>query len=363
MLIYQKYIIRSIFGPLFFSVLAVTGIVWLSQILRLGYLFETKILLVEFLLITLLIIPSLVHSILPLALLYSSLYCYNILKINKEIIALKASGINIRQLIYPLLYVSTLVSLFAIINASIIMPLSYHTLKEKIFQHKNSFVCSVIAPGIFTPLSKNLVLFLNDKKAPREFGDIIIFDHRSDGPPSILFAKKGEIRGQEFSTQFYLIEGMRHSFSKSGSFEIMNFDRFNITLNQSESQKRGYIDQDVMEMYIWDLLHPRNLSREKSIKFIAEGHGRISWCAMSILVPLLAICISLRVEFRRKETIIHILKACSIPIIFVSAHFVILSISYKYIIANYFLYINLCCGISYIYFLSAGKNLNTKSIL
>ncbi|MDX1924686.1 MAG: LptF/LptG family permease [Rickettsiaceae bacterium] len=354
-MIYQKYIIRSILVPFFYALIILTGITWLGQVLRLIYLFEKQILLTEFLVLTLLIVPSLLHSILPFALVYSALYAYSNLKTNKEIIVLKSAGINLHDLMHPLVRVCLVVSVISIVNGSTIMPFSYNILKEKLYIYRGNFASSKIEEGIFSPLSKNLVLFLNKKVSARKFSGIILFDYRNHGSPAILFADQGEMIDSGDAIKLMLSSGSRQSFGKAGIFEIMKFERFNVSILDEKINERGENEKDSLERYIWELLNPKHPDKSKKIRFIAEGNGRIVWSLMNILLPISAICIFLRQEFRRKESLVYLLKSFGFALIFVVLHFATLSASFKAQYMNYILYLNLVMGIGITYYLSADR--------
>ncbi|MDX1916362.1 MAG: LptF/LptG family permease [Rickettsiaceae bacterium] len=360
MLIYQKYIIKSIFPHLLFAAGILSIIIWLSQVLRLAYLFETKIFIFEFITITLLILPSLIHSILPLALLYSFIFSYNNLKANKEIVAFKSAGLSIRNLLHPFIIVSLLVFCISIINASILMPYSYNLLKQKIQVHKNRFATAAIEEGMFTQLSKKLVIFLNKKISTTQFKGIILFDYGGDGPPSILLASEGKIIDQSGIIKFNLLDGVRQSFSSVGNLEILSFDKFNVKLNNSQIVEGNSKKRDMNEKYIWELLWNNNTDEGVKLKHIAEGNNRIAWSLMCIILPLVSVVVLLRNEYRRMESILFTLKAVACSLFFALIYFIILSANYKYHILNIALYINFIFGLIFIEFFSLGKNLDSK---
>ncbi|MEX2648259.1 MAG: LptF/LptG family permease, partial [Alphaproteobacteria bacterium] len=84
-----RYIARQVTGALVFVTVALTGVVWLSQSLRFVDLIVNKGLSVlAFLTLTLLLLPTFLALILPIALFCAALYTYSRLVADREVVAL-----------------------------------------------------------------------------------------------------------------------------------------------------------------------------------------------------------------------------------------------------------------------------------
>lgn len=351
MLIYERYIIKSVITPLFYCVVILTGMAWLTQVLRMLFLFEKFVVFQEFIFITSLIIPSLINSILPFAVLYSSLFAFNNLKINKEIIVLESAGLDRKKLVLPLLKLYGSIALIALLNSSLIMPYSYNILKDKLHLYKSTFASSVVEEGIFNSLSKNVVLYLNKKTNDNKLEGIVIFDYRN-GNHSVILAKEGKMLFKKDVPGIYLTDGNRQSFNQNGAFEVMNFDKFRVNLAKEKLITRDFDDKDTMELYIWELLSPWSYTSKPPQKFLAEGNGRVIWALMNILAPISAICIFLRADFNRKSYTKYIIKSFVYSLVFVAMHFIFLSLSAKNSLYIFACYGNLIVGFLFFYFLT-----------
>ena len=97
-----RYILRQLVGPFLFVTLTLTGIVWLTQSLRFLELIINRGLSVGgFLYLTLLLLPSFLTIILPIAAFTSILYVYYRLEIDSEIIVMRAAGLSHTTLMRP----------------------------------------------------------------------------------------------------------------------------------------------------------------------------------------------------------------------------------------------------------------------
>ena len=101
---FSLYIMRQILGPLTLLTFGFTGVIWLTQSLRFVDLIVNKGLsLGLFLYMTLLLLPSLLAIILPVALFAAVLYAYHQLISDREIVVLKAATLSHARLAGPAL--------------------------------------------------------------------------------------------------------------------------------------------------------------------------------------------------------------------------------------------------------------------
>ena len=348
--IYSRYVIRSIITPQIFCLIILTAIVWLAQILRMIFLFEKNIDFMDFIEVIGFLLPSLVHTILPFATLYASLYVYNSMKINKELVVLENAGFTPAALISPLLKLGAVTALIGIINGAYILPKTYSTMKDRVSYYRSNFTSNLIQEGMFNNLTKNVVLFLNKKNSHTDVEGIILFDYRNSKQQVIMFADKGKINLSHKSMTFDLINGQRQILNGSGSLEVMAFEKFKITINNDKSNNRKFEDRDLQEHYLWELLFPRKITKKSFATMFAEGNNRLVWPLFNLALPLAAISIFLKGEFNRKEYSKQFIKSFIAALIFISFHFVAVRCAAKNEIMNILVYINLLLafGVYYI---------------
>lgn len=361
MLIYERYIIRSVTIPFLFSLVILTCLVWMTQLLKLVFILEKNVFFLDFLLMSMMVIPSLIHSVMPFSILYSSIFAINNLKINKEIIALETAGLNRNKISRPIIILTLTIASFALINSLIIMPLSYRSLKDKLHFFKSNFTSSIIEDGMFNTISKNVILYINKKSINNNFEGIVVFDNRKE-QNSVLIAKNGEIVNNAKTTSLNLYNGSKQTINNKNTFELMMFDKFKVGLIQEKSSDRSFSERDIQELTIIDLLFPGKEVTKTKEALYAEASGRIIWALMNILLPFSAISLFLRTDFNRKGYNKYILKSILYSLIYVAMHFIALSLSTKN--SNYlvFLYINLVLGFYISYRLTFNKNPAMQSL-
>ncbi len=356
MQIFERYIIQSTFISLIYCLIILTGIVWLSQILKLLFLFEKEVNLLEFLELAFLILPLLVHSILPFAMLYASLYVYNNMKMNKELVVFENAGMNYRILTKPIFKLGLVLVFISIINSTYIMPKSYNALKDKLSLYRNNFVISTIQEGVFNNISKHLVVYLSKKVAGVKYDGLILFDSRNPNNPSILMAKHGEMFLQNGAVNLNLQKGQRQSINEKGIFEMMSFDKSSINILTEKTKIRHINDKDINELYIWELLSSNTGSSKSKTKLLSEGNNRLIWPVLNLILPLIAISMFLKADFNRKHYLKNVVKSLLCSTIFVMVHFFAVNLAIKDPIFNYLMYANILAGFAIYHFLTKVKN-------
>lgn len=343
MSIFERYITRSLLAPIIFIMAILSSILWFSQMLRLINLFDKNISLIEFISTSFLIVPFLMHSVLPFSVIYSVIYVFNNFKINKELVILEVNGFKRDKLIYPVLKLCSIVAFLGLFNSSFIMPLAYSNLKNKIYTLNSKFISSIIQPKVFNNLSKTLVLYVDSKNIRKDMKGIILFDYKDAKNTIIYISKSGSIEFNNEEIILSLKMGSRQSFGKLNSKEIINFDKFTVKTSTANFDTRK--KRDNLELIIWDLLFPLFKSENLHNSYIAEGHNRILWPLMSIILPMISLSYFLRLEFNRKNYITPLVKSFFAGIIFVIIHLYLVSLASNNLSIIKYLYFNYLSGI------------------
>jgi lipopolysaccharide export LptBFGC system permease protein LptF len=111
MKVLTRYLLRAHIGPLFFAFLALTGVILINTLAKelanlAGKGLETRIFF-EFFILSL---PANVALTLPMAVLVAVLYAFSQLAAENEITALKASGVDLRRAVLPLVLVAGMIA-------------------------------------------------------------------------------------------------------------------------------------------------------------------------------------------------------------------------------------------------------------
>jgi lipopolysaccharide export system permease protein len=356
--------------PLVGVILTMVGLVWLSQIVKLIYLIDRGVSFKEFMFLVTLVLPSLIFTILPFAMIIGVLIGYNHLSYDRELIALSNSGLSSFSLVRPVLNVAVFVTIIGYFISLYLLPMSYSVLKSNLQHFRENYASNLVQERVFTRISKNVTLYVDEKKSGGLLKGVILFDNRSEGHNAILFAKSGRIRFYAGVPLFELNNGTRQEVDQFGKMTKMHFgilsvalgsDRCNADIiaesvdeNELKRKCNSIIDpasRDLNEHFIGELFRPNyKLSNERMIKLKSEGHQRIIWPLYSLALTSLALGIFMQKPYSRRGNGAILLKAGLAVAVVIGLHFAARNASSKLEIMNVLSYVNIaiCFGMSYL---------------
>ena len=136
----DRYIFRQLFATTLFVAIALTGVVWLTQSLRFVEMIVNRGLSASlFLYFTMLLLPSFLAIILPVALFVAVVFTYNRLLVDSELVVLRAGGYSQYSLARPAMTLTLIVMLVCSALTLYFMPASYREFKDLQYTLRNSY--------------------------------------------------------------------------------------------------------------------------------------------------------------------------------------------------------------------------------
>lgn len=294
MQIYNKYIARSLFLPLLVITIILTGIIWLTQSLRFIDLIVNKGLGVStFLYLSLLLIPSLLMLILPVAMFVATLMVYNKFISDSELIVFKAAGLSRTRLAVPAFIVAMSVTAFTYFISLYLLPVSYREFKETQSFIRNNYASVLLQEGVFSTPTKGLTVYIESRGDDGVLEGILVHDGRSEEKPVTYMAQQGRLVKTASGPRFEMVNGNRQEIDKEkGNLSVLYFDSYPFDLSVY-AEDGGKEVKTSEERYINELFYPEESVGKDYGKFVAEGHYRITWP----LFPLVFACIALAALF------------------------------------------------------------------
>ncbi|MDF2964721.1 MAG: putative permease [Rickettsiaceae bacterium] len=356
MLIYQKHIFKHLLSLFALTCFVCTGIVWLSQSLKLVYLVTKGLPVSTFFALTLLTLPSLLLTIIPISLFLSTIYYYNKIKHDREMVVMENSGLNYLQIAKPAIYLSIILTLTCYIISLYLLPLSYGKLKSKLNSLKEGYSTSLLHAKTFNPISKNVTLYFDKKFYSGALGGLVIFDFREHDQPAIIFAKLGKLIVKSDSLTFRLAEGSRQHTNLDGQIDLLNFKDLLINIQTRQSDKKR-TSTDIQEKYLYELFSPKDEGNMFRIsKFRAEGHQRLARPLFNIMLIMVGLACIIPEVYNRRSTTKPIIKAVAIAVAIVILNFVLSNLSINNHWLDYFVYLNLMMAVVISYYKLSEKN-------
>lgn len=341
MLIYKKYIAKSLIYPLLALSFVITTMVWVTQILRLLYLIDKGISLTDFLQLIILFLPSLFFMVSPLVSVLSVIYVYSKLQEDRQLIILKASGLSNFSITKPALIIASVITLISYYVSLHLMPLSYNKLKLGLSEFRENYVSNIIDERTFNQISKYITIYVDKKNPNGSLEDIILFDNKVPENHTILFARLGKIVMNDNIPVFHLQDGFRQSFDDHQKITKLHFDHVSIEVKNDNTDKENR-NKTSLEMYIHEMIWPQDsLPEQKKIRLMIDGHQRLIWPFFNYCLVFLGLSVFLNVGYNRRTHAKQMIYTF-VPLIIVAYfHFTFQKIAYQQPIYIFGCYINM----------------------
>jgi lipopolysaccharide export system permease protein len=283
----------------------------------------------HFLNLIILMIPSLLFILLPFATTIAVIYTYNYLSEKRQIIILQNSGLTNIQLASPGLFVALIVTLLSYYISITLLPLSYSKLKTNLNFMKNNYASKIMDEKIFNEISKDITVYFDKRLANGNMQGLVLFDNQDINNQVVLFAKSGAFRIHNNNYIFKLQDGIRQVSDHNGNLTNLSFDSL-IIESVSKNPTHNSYNRDINEYYIHELLTPnKELSKQRRIKLIAEGHQRLIWPLYNFILVFLTLSIFLKQPYNKKSSLRQICITTFSVIIITYLHFTLQNFAAK----------------------------------
>lgn len=326
---HSLYVIQQITGPFLVVVFSLTGVVWLTQSLRFVDLIINKGLgFGIFMQLTLLLLPSLLAVILPIALFAAVLYAHHRMVLDSEIVVMKAVGFSNITLARPALMMGLLVMLVAYAINLYFMPVGFRTFKDLEAQIRNSYASILLREGMFNTPVEGLTVYVRDRSSDGKLRGILVHDNRDLLEPTTVMAETGFLVKGDDGPRFVLENGNQQKIeTDKGDLSMLHFDRyvfdFGAVTDMADTRFR-----QAEERFLDELLWPTDVVEARHRReFLAEAHRRLSAPLHALVFVLLGLAPLLSGEFNRRGERARILVAVGAAIAFEALVFGLASLS------------------------------------
>lgn len=336
----NNYISRAIAYPTASILVILSTIILLTQSLKYIDMMVTHgISSLDYIYLTILLLPSLLFVILPICLFIAILYSLNKLAGYRELNVLKGMGISDFSIAKPILKIGFIITLFHYFISLYWMPEVNHKFKDLSSHLKESYITFFVQERVFSHPTKELTFFIKNKVTRNKFEHIFLQD-KNQGHPITVTAKTGQLIQKDNKIFLNLIDGKRQEINKNGELTTLNFDTLLWQLNSNIGSDAARTIS-IQEQHIHKLLF-NDLPEDSSLKkrMFAEANQRISSPFYNIILTLLAISAVLQGEYNRlgktKRIIFHSVLAGAVVII--NTSLINLSANYNGIISLSYLF-------------------------
>ena len=325
------YIFHEIVPPFFFGLLAFTLILLVTRILKLIELVMTRgvsLLYVGKLLA--LVIPTFLEMTVPMAFLLAVLLGLSRLSSDREILALKASGVSPRQILLPVVLFAAGISLVTFFLSAVARPAANLALKKQLYQIAKSGGTAALKEKVFNQLFPGILIYVEEVIPPGLASQgVLVVDRRSPGRETIIFGKVAFFLANEEAQTlgFKFFDGAVYERRPNrAGFSQTRFNVYDLTLNSTELfSLTKEKEREPQEMSLPRLLKTIRTKKDRGIaptEELLEFHKRFSFP----FTPLLFGVLGAASVMLPKRTPTHRSSGLSLGLLWLLCYYLLLSL-------------------------------------
>lgn len=303
MKILRNYFLKEFITPFLLSLGVLIFVMLLGNLIKLVELIITKgVNFMSVLKLFVFLIPYLLTYVIPIAVLSSVLLSLGRLSSDNEILAIRSSGINIFRLIFPLLVIGLILSLFLVILNDRIIPQAHFATRKTLMDIGIKNPTAALEAGTFIDTFQNYVLFIYSIEKNRQTGERNILNNvriyepqGKDKPSRTIVARKGEFVSlpEKRIVKLKLTDGTSDEPdpNKPGEFFKLNFKTYYMTLNLNSQSEKGEMEKKPKDMTMRELKDQIKKFKSQNIEtapLITHLHQKLALAFAAVVFILIA---------------------------------------------------------------------------
>lgn len=298
------YIFKHLAATAGMVVAALTGVVWLSQSLRfIDFIVNKGLSVLSFLRLTILLLPTVMIVIVPIATLCAVIYAYNRLTGDRELVVLRAVGIGPWGLAKPAMMLGAIATIFGFALSLYLMPAGFRTFKDDEITLRTDFSQVLLQEGVFNKLSDDLTVYVRARGDDGRLLGILVHDSRTPETAVTMMAEWGALVKGPNGPLFVLGEGNRQEIAGDNQdLRMLYFDSYTLDLSPL-SEDTGVRYREPKERYLHELLRepetPSEIQHQDEL--LAEAHRRIVTPLNAMALAMIGLAAMIAGEFDRRR--------------------------------------------------------------
>lgn len=297
-----------------FVVISLTCVIWLSQSLRFVDLIVNQGLpIATFLRLTVMLMPTWLSIVLPIAAFAGTLFVYNRMTNDREMVVMSAAGLSPLRLARPALLIGVVTTLLCYLMTLYLVPMSYRGFKELQFKIRHNFDHVILKEGEFRSIGNDLTVYIRARQGEGVLSGIVVHDQRDKQKPITLIAERGALVTGPEGPRVVMGNGSRQEHDKvADRINILYFAQYSIDLGGiKEVIKRTTRDKN--ELFVDDLLKGEQARNDKDRnEYVAEAHQRLTTPLLGLTLTAVGLAVLLGGQFSRRGQAWRILLAVSL---------------------------------------------------
>ncbi len=313
-----NYILSLLLWPTVIITFCLCGVVWLMQAVHfIDFIINRGLSVQDFLYLTMLLLPSLLAYILPIALVIAVIFTYYKLITDSELIVMQASGFSRWQLLRPALIAAMIVCIIVYFLTLKLLPLANREFRDMKEFLKENYASVMLQEEVFNHPIEGITVFIqsrsqtsngqssNNQGGANQNGKlqgILVHDSRNPKNTITMMAEQAELVQTSSGPKFLLENGIRQEM-QDGKLSWLNFASYNLDLSYytKRNATRRLNQNELTTHDLWQTVQLGKLDgNSKNGLNMMELNWRIAWPIMVIFLSLIAFSNVTSGEFQRR---------------------------------------------------------------
>lgn len=242
MKIFSKYVCKQFFTYIILSLMLFTFILLMDKFFQLVNLFINKgINIFSILLLLLYSIPTILVLSMPMGIVTAGILTFGTMASDGEITAVRTSGISLKPVIMPIIFISLIIALLMIPFNYILAPSSQYAFRKKIMRIAFLNPALRIEESTLIEIHPYTLLCFNVNRKNRTLKEVIIYKEPTKDEPSLsITARSGTWHSTRDGKLILKLSNgtiMHQPEGKPDKLSSLSFTKYTITLMASKNLK------------------------------------------------------------------------------------------------------------------------------
>jgi lipopolysaccharide export system permease protein len=226
---------------------------------------------------------------------------------DREILALKACGVSLKQMLPPVVLIAATIACLTGLFSARLIPAGALGVKQLMFQLAKEKIDKGLKPKEFTETLGDIVLYVDEIDAQQHWHGVYVSDMRGRTQPLITVAKSGHLEAdmERMLVTVVLNDGTLHN-NEGPDNQVLRFGRYQLQISlrppaqigkeNVSSQTRGAMNQE--QLLAAAAKHPPGSKGERG--FLSEYHHRLVLPVGCFILSLIGLPLGLQASPGRR---------------------------------------------------------------
>ena len=289
---FDRYMLSQLLLLFGFFSLVLVSVYWINRAISLFDQLigdgQTALVFLEF---TLLALPYVIMTVLPISAFVAAVYVTNRLSSDSEMVVLQTAGASSTRIARPVFYFGVMVALLVAILAHVLVPAARSELSGRSAEISRDITARFLKEGQFIHPASGITVYVRGITPRGEMEELFLEDDRDPDAKVTYTAERALLVRGDTGPRLVMFDGLAQTFRpKTGRLTTVEFEDFAYDIGALIRQGGAGI-RDLRELPTAVLLNPSQEdldgARGELADFLYEAHDRVARSLLAIVVPVM----------------------------------------------------------------------------